>query len=128
MNISALRRDLADSLVELPVTVYAHLPGRAVFPSAVVLAGSPYLEQGLTFGSWTIRLEVWLSASKGDNGSETDTADELIQAAIDAIETYDSPLTDGWVVETVSQPFSWEINNGQAFTASITVTASGVTF
>lgn len=127
-TLAALRGDLATSLEGLGLYVYDHLPGSAAFPSAVILAGAPYLEAGQTFDTWTVRLEVWLSAEKGDNGSETDQADELIQKAIDAIHQYDSPLTDGWVVEGVTQPFSWDINNGQAFTASITVTASGVTF
>lgn len=127
MSLAALREDLRTSLEGLDIFTYNHLPGAAALPSAVVLAGSPYLEADQTFGSWTIRLEVWLSAAKGDNGSETDQVDELITKAIDAIETYDSPLTDGWTVEGVSQPFEFQINNGQAFTASLTVTASGVT-
>lgn len=127
-TLGNLREDLRTSLEGLDLYTYSHLPGAAAFPSAVILAGSPYVEPDETFGGRIVRLEVWLSAEKGNNGSETDQADELIQRAIDAIENYDSPLTDGWVVEGVSQPFSWEINNGKAFTASITVTASGVTF
>lgn len=126
--LSDLRTDLGTALGSLPVTVYNHLPGSAAFPSAIILAGSPYAEQGQTFGTWTVRLEVYLSARKGNNSSETGLVDELIEAAIDAIETHDSPLTDGWVVEAVSQPFEFAINNGQAFTTSLSVTASGVTF
>lgn len=127
-DLLGLREDLRKALEPLDVNTYNHLPARAALPSAVVLAGSPYLEHGQTFGEWTIRLEVWVSAAKGDNSSETDTGDELIQAAIEAIHNYDSPLlTDGWLVEGVSQSFEWEVNNGQAFTNAITVTSS-VTF
>jgi len=127
-TLGELREDLRLSLEGLELYTYNHLPAAAAFPSAVILAGSPYVEIDQTFGSRMVRLEVWLSATKGNNGSETDQVDELIQKAIDAIETYDSPIVDGWVVEMVSQPFQFEINNGQAFSVSLTVTASGVTF
>lgn len=123
-----LREDLRKAVEPLPVHTYNHLPGHPALPSAIVLAGAPYFEADQTFGSWTVRLEVWLSAAKGANGSETNQVDELIQAAMDAIHDYDSPLTDGWVVEGGSQPFEFSIGTGSAFTASLTVTASGVTF
>lgn len=128
MSLPALREDLRKSMEGMPVYTYNHLPGSASMPSAIVLAGAPYLEAGETYGSWVIRLEVWLSAAKGSNDSETSQVDELITQAIDAIETYNSPLTDGWVVESVSQPFEFSHGTGTAFTASLTVTASGVTF
>lgn len=127
MSLLDLREDLRKSLEGLEVTTYNHLPGNAVTPSAIVLAGAPYVEADQTYGEWIIRLEVWVSAAKGDNGSETNQVDELIQAAINAIHDYDSAITDGWVVEGVSQPFEFTNANGQAFTASLTVTASGVT-
>lgn len=120
-TLGDVRKELADTLAPLDVTTYTHLPGRADIPSAIVLAGSPYVEQGLTFGERFVRLEVWLSAAKGDNESESSHLDELLDAAIEALES------DGWIVEQVSQPFEFQINNGSAYTASITVTAS-VTF
>lgn len=127
MSLAALREDVRKSLEDLDVYTYNHLPGSASMPSAIVLAGAPYLEADQTYGSWVIRLEVWLSAAKGNNDSETHQVDELITQAIDAIESYDSPLTDGWVVEGVSQPFEFTNGTGSAFTAALTVTASGVT-
>lgn len=125
-TLAELREDLRTSLEGLDIYTYAFLPGAAATPCAIVLAGSPYLEADQTFGSWVINLQVFLAAAKGDNGSETTQVDELIQKAIDAIHDYDSPLTDGWLVEGVSQPF--ELENIEAFTVALTVTASGVTF
>lgn len=119
--LTAVRAELADTLAPLGVNTYTHLPGRAALPSAIVLAGSPYLEQGQTFGERLVRHELWISAAKGDNQSETSHLDDLLDAAVVALET------DGWLVEQISQPFEFEINNGSALTASITVT-SGVTF
>lgn len=122
-----LREDLRTSLEALDIHTFNHLPGVAPTPSAIVLAGSPYLEADQTYGSWVVNLLVYLSAAKGDNGSETYAVDELIQKAIHAIDDYDSLHTDGWTVEDVSQPFEFENANGQAFTVALTVTASGVT-
>ncbi|EQM78208.1 hypothetical protein [Microbacterium maritypicum] len=128
-HLSEVREDLRKALEGLEVYTYNHIPGSTAQPSAVVLGGSPYGEAGQTFETWTLRLEVWVSASKGDNGSETNQADELVNAAIEAIHSYDSPLIeDGYEVSGFSQPFEWAINNGQAFTIAINVTASGVTF
>jgi len=120
-TLSVLRTELADVLAALGVNVYSHLPGRAALPSAIVLAGSPYVEAGETFGTHNVRLEVWLSVDRGDNHSESTSVDALTESAVVAL------LGDGWTVESVSQPFQFEINNGAALTTAITVT-SGVTF
>lgn len=116
-TLKALRTELADLLAGLGVNVYAHLPGRAALPSAIVMAGSPYVEHGPQFGTHTVRLEVWVSAARGDNESESESNDTLTENAILAL------LTDEWVIETVSQPFQFEINNGVTLTTAITVTA-----
>lgn len=119
--LSDLRTELADALASLTINVYTHLPGRAALPSAIVLAGSPYVEPAESFGSHIVRLELWVSTAKGDNSAEADAVDEMTDAAVVAL------LKDGWTVESVSQPFSFEINNGAALTTAITVTST-VTF
>jgi len=117
-TLGDLRSEIADALSSMNLNIYTHLSGRAALPSGMVLAGSPYLESGQTFGEHLVRFEVWLSAQKGDNNSETDQADELLETAMGLLQA------DGWVVEQISQPFDFEINNGHAFTTSITVTSS----
>lgn len=120
-TLGLLRDEITVTLSVMDLNVYTHLSGRAALPSAMVLAGSPYVESGQTFNSHLVRFEVWLSAEKGDNDSETDMADELLETAMGLLQG------DGWTVEQISQPFEFATNNGHAFTTSITVT-SDVTF
>jgi hypothetical protein len=118
MSVLAEQRvELATALEPLNLNTYAYLSGRAALPSAMILAGSPYLESGETFGAHLVRFEVWLTVAKGDNESETAEADTLITAAIGLL------TGDGWTVEQVSQPFEFAINNGNAYTTALTVTA-----
>lgn len=116
-----LRTELVEALSALDIFIYDHLPGAAAIPSAVVLAGSPYVSQGQTFGEHQVRFWVYISASAGDNQSETNELDELTEAAIEAL------AIDGWTVEDVSQPFQWDLNGASGYTTSIQV-ASSVTF
>lgn len=118
-TLGDLRQELHDALeasADLDLNLYTHLNARAALPSGMVLAGSPYIESGEVFGEHLVRFEIWLSAQKGDNESETDQADNLLEAGMKALQE------DGWTVEAVSQPFEFDINNGKAFTTSITVT------
>ena len=115
------RTDLAETLGGLSVNVYDHLPGRAALPSAIVIAGSPYVEASETFGTHLARFEVWLSVEVSDNEAITDAVDALTSAAVEDL------IQDGWDVESVSQPFQFEINNNAALTTAVTVTTS-VTF
>lgn len=116
-----LRTELAELLAPLDLNTYTHLPGRAALPSAIVLAGSPYVESGQVFGEHFVRFEVHLSTAKGDNQSETTALDALVESAIPLL------VQDGWTVESLTQPFEFDINNGAALTVAITVTAP-VTF
>lgn len=116
-TLTDLRTELTTALVPLGINAYTHIPGRAALPSAIVLAGSPYVVPGDTFGHHTVRLEVWISTDKGDNESESMAVDALTEDAVVLL------LKDGWVVEQVSQPFQFEINNGAALTTAITVTS-----
>ncbi|MFT4051102.1 MAG: hypothetical protein QM677_02490 [Microbacterium sp.] len=115
--LTDVRTELATTLAPLGVNVYDHLPGRAALPSAIVLAGSPYVTPGQAYGEYIARFDVWISAATGDNNTETAQLDDLISSAVAAL------AAEGWTAEEVSQPFSFEINNGTAYTATITVTS-----
>ena len=120
-QLGDLRQEITTALAPMDINLYTHLSGGSALPSGMVLAGSPYMESGQTFGELTVRFEVWLSAMKGDNDSETALADEMLETAMTLLQA------DGWTIEQISQPFSVDINNGQAFTVSLIVT-SPVTF
>lgn len=120
-TLGTLRQELVDSLAGLDLNLYTHIPGRMALPGAFVMAGSPYIEQGQTFGERTVRYEVIVCTQQGDNASETSELDELIEAAQAALEA------DGWLIELVSQPYGMAFNNAQGLVTSITVTSS-VTF
>jgi len=115
-QLTDLRKELADSLSGLPLNTYTHIPGRLALPAAFVMAGSPYIEQGQTFGEKLVRFQVVLATQTGDNQSETSALDELIEAAQAALEV------DEWVVELVSAPYAQSSNNAEFLATEITVT------
>lgn len=115
-TLTDLRTELTESLTPLSVTTYTHVPGRMSLPGAFVMAGSPYIEQGDTFGARRIRFAVILAVQTGTNQSETTALDELIESAITALET------DDWLVEEVSQPYSMAFNNAEGLVVELTVT------
>jgi hypothetical protein len=68
-----LRQELVSALTgsDLNLNLYTHIPGQLALPGAFVMAGSPYIEQGQTFGERIVRFEVVLCTAQGDNASET---------------------------------------------------------
>lgn len=116
-SLKEVREELATLMGGLDLNTYAYLPGSAALPSAVVLAGSPYVELGQAFGERLVRLEVWLSVIKGDNQSETHEGDLLVESAVALLED-----SGNWTVDYIGQPSDWSVNNGQAYTIPIVVT------
>ncbi|TDL43599.1 hypothetical protein [Microbacterium oleivorans] len=112
-----LRTDLATALGALGITTYTHVPGRLDLPGAFVMAGSPYIEQGQTFGERIVRFQVVIATQTGDNLSETSALDELILSAQAALEE------DGWVVESIEQPYASDFNNAKALVTILNVSA-----
>lgn len=121
-TLTALRGELVASLAGLDINTYTHIPGRLTLPGVFVEAGSPYIEQGDTFQSKTVRFGVVLCVNTGQNKDETEALDDLIETVQELIESYDSALTDGWTVEAVSQPFIQSFNNAEGLVSEITVT------
>lgn len=114
-----LRTDLASKVTT--VTTYDHVPGRVLLPAAVVLAGSPYIDQGDTFGERLVRFQLVLLTHPSLNQIETDALDQTIESTIAAVEK------GGWTVESVQQPNTQELNGAEVFATEITVAAM-VTF
>lgn len=119
--LTDLRTDIATALAPTGLNTYTHIPGRMALPGAFVMAGSPYIEQGDTFGSRTVRFGVVLATQTGSNQAETTALDDLIEQAQAAL------TDDDWLVEEVSQPYAQAFNNTEALVTEITVTTT-VTF
>ncbi|PDQ34129.1 MAG: hypothetical protein B5766_12925 [Candidatus Lumbricidophila eiseniae] len=114
--LSRLRQELVTTLAGLDLNLYTHVPGRLALPGGFVMAGSPYIEQELTFATRTVRFDVIICTPQADNATETGALDTLIGAALALLET------EGWLVEQVSQPYQMAFNNSQGLVAAITVT------
>lgn len=107
-SLKILRAELTDVLESTNLECYDHLPRRVNPPIGIILAGSPYLEQGSTFGSFQVNYNVLILTKPGANAVQTDEIDKLTTAAIVAL------ANSGWAVETVSQP-TYEELNGVAY-------------
>ena len=118
MSIIETRAELAAALEPIGVTVYSHAPERFTPPAALVVHGSPLMEAGDSFGSRTLRFEVWVVSKLGANARMTTDLDELIDSTLDAL------AADSWTVENVSQPFDFAVNAATYLSATITVSTN----
>jgi hypothetical protein len=112
-----LRRELADVAAGDPVelTTYDHVPARVQLPAAFVVAGQPYIEQGPTLGSSTVRFALVLLTHPSMNADETDQLDERI-------ETVQRRLLDaGYVVERVERPEIQDLNGAEVLATALSV-------
>ncbi|MGC5584149.1 hypothetical protein [Ornithinimicrobium sp. W1665] len=96
-TLRALREDLQAVLAPIG-TVLDHLPERITPPVAIIAAGSPYVEAGETFGSWSVRFTVVLVASQGTNQTATRQLDHVVAATAVALDQ------GAWDVERIDQP------------------------
>lgn len=117
--LKQLRGEIADTVTG--ITTYDHVPARAVLPCAWVLPGSPYIEQGQTFGERLVRFQLVLATHPGANAAETEALDALIEQCQAELEA------DGWQVVTVAQPNIQDLNGAEVLVTEITV-ATAATF
>ncbi len=101
-TLASCRAELQLLLGAAGVTVYDHIPERVVPPVALLEPGSPYMEQGDTFCDFIIRFNCVLLVANGTNDKATETLDQLICEAVDAVDTWDAV--------TVEQPNPFEVN------------------
>lgn len=114
-----LRRELADDVAGEPVelTTYDHVPGRVQLPAAFIMAGRPYVEQGETFGSSTVRFQAVLLTHPSLNSESTDQLDELIESITRRL------TVAGWLIERIEQPQIQDLNGSEVLAVSISVAA-----
>lgn len=113
-----LRQDLVAALAGLDLNTYTHVPGAVALPGAFISAAGPlYIEQGDTYESRLVRFDVNVVTQTGDNQSETEELDALIEGALTALEAND------WMVESVSVPTIYSFSDGAlGLVTQITVT------
>lgn len=116
-TLTTQRGALQAALVESGLTVKDHLPERIVPPVAVIAAGSPYLESGETFGSWTVRFTVVLVCAQGTNETATKDLDDAVTAVVVALDGA------GWALERVDQPTMLQHGNGHFLSTTVDVRA-----
>ena len=104
-SLATLRQDLKEGLEEQDLKAVEYLPERLSPPIALVSAGEPYIEQGLTNCLFKVTLEVTLVAAKAVNEKATNALDEMIESAILA--------TGDWFIDSINAPFILEANNAQ---------------
>lgn len=118
-----IRRELADLVAGDPVelTTYDHVPGRVQLPAAFIMAGAPYLQQGDTFGSWTVRHQAVLLTHPSLNSETTDQLDELLDSVRRRL------TADDWLIEQIEQPKILDLSGSEVLAVAINVAAQ-VTF
>ena len=118
-TLGDLRRELADHVAGEPVelTTYDHVPGRVQLPAAFVMAGAPYVEQGQTFGSSTVRYQAVLLTHPSLNSETTDQLDELLHSVTTRL------AVAGWLIELIEQPKILDLSGSDVLAVSINVAA-----
>jgi len=109
-EITAEREAVAALIARDDRPAVAFVPAPVSPPLAMVLPGSPYLEGGETFGSKTLRIDVWLVyPGATDNAATGSALDTEITRTVAALEA------DDIFVESVEAPALWQPNSGGSF-------------
>lgn len=114
-TLATLRRQIQDALTQAGMTVEDHLPERMSPPLAIIAAGSPYLEGGTTFGSYTARFTVVLVCPAGTNATVTKALDASVTQAVVVLDGADFGL------ERVDQPTMLQHGGGNYLSTTLDV-------
>ena len=118
-TLKALRAELVGTITG--ITTYDHVPARAALPCAFIMASSPYISAGQTFGTRQVRFGVVLLTSPSLNSVETELLDAQIESVQHELEA------EGWTVEQVEQPRIEDLGDVEVLATTITV-ATAATF
>lgn len=109
-------------LAILPATVgekHNHVPGRLVPPAAMALFAGMERRDDDTVGTLTATYEIWLVMSAGANDKTTDDLDKTVWDTVAALRA------DGFGVDGVDQPFTYQIQNAN-YLATIVRATNGM--
>lgn len=116
-TLGDLRQSVADvASTATSIPGYSYAPGRLIVPSIVVMPGSPYMENGMQYGSFTARFSVEVIMGTAANQVTSSGLDDQIENAITGF------LDSGFLIESVSAPYALEANGQQYLAATIIVT------
>lgn len=113
--LSTTRADVATVLTAAGLNAVYSIPDRITPPVAVIMPGSPYVEDGTTYTNNLIRLVVRVITNAASNEVMADDLDAAISSALIAL----SP--DQWNV-SVSEPFALVVGTAEFPAADITIT------
>lgn len=108
------RNEIADLLTEATGwKVYGHIPSRLAMPMGSITPDSPYITDGLTYGSVTVHLSVRLISATAPTQATTEDLDQAIEDALVAL------IEAGHVPTGVNEPAVLSINGGQYLSVDI---------
>jgi hypothetical protein len=100
-------------ILETVVPTSTYIPARITPPIAIISAGSPYLEDGNTFGTYLVRFAVDLVIPTQANDSATEALDVLIDDVVVTL------VNNQYSVDNVSQPYAMETNGATYLAATV---------
>lgn len=114
-TLEAQRLEIQTALLSAGMAVEDHLPERLAPPLAIIAAGSPYLEGGSTYGSFTARFTVVLICAQGTNATVTKDLDREVTTAVIALDDADFGL------ERVDQPTMLQHGGGNYLSTTLDI-------
>lgn len=113
------RAEIAAALNGIDLDVHEYMPERMSPPCALLTTGSPWVEDGEQFGSFTVRYQVTIVAGTATNEVVTDRLDEHMAAAIVALDEAD------FGIARVDEPYGLQANNATYVAANISLVLAG---
>lgn len=114
-QLRELRGEIVDAVTG--ITTYDHVPDRPSLPCAFVLPGSPYIEDGETFGESLVRFELVILTHPSINAAETHALDR------DILRFRRELHAAGWMPQQVTQPRIEDANGAEVLATGIGVAA-----
>lgn len=115
-TFEAIKQRITDALIDIGVQTFEYLPARITPPMAFLVAGSPWIEDGATFGGFTVRYQVTLVVGQASNEVATANLDALTARAIVALDNAGLPL------ERADEPNMLAVNNANYMAVNLSLT------
>ncbi len=102
-TLAAARSEIKTVLDTAGYTVKTYIPERVAPPLIILEPGDPYMTEGNTFTSFTVRFNLLLLAGPWTNAKASDDLDQMVMDVVDALDMY--------FIDKVEQPQMFEANN-----------------
>lgn len=109
------KADLAEFLEDAGIKAEFYIPPRITPPLAIISPNSLYVQQGDTFASFEVGIEITLIAQTATNAKATESLDEAIVTTIGSIPA-------SWNIASVEQPFALQTGNAEYLATRLSVT------